>query len=151
MEPDLYAEILEKTIRLTNAVREASKTVSDYGTGRPIHSSEAHLLDAIHNHEDSNSSDLARALGVTNGAVTQAAAKLLGKKLIERYQLDGDRKAVFYRPTPLGNAARKQHNREREVRYRMVRSYLEGLARTELHVIVNFLDELNRIWPDFEG
>jgi DNA-binding MarR family transcriptional regulator len=72
------------------------------GVGFPLYHSEVHLLDAIHLHEGENEQELAKRLGITKGAAAQVAKKLIGKALIESYQLSGNKKEVYSRLTELG-------------------------------------------------
>jgi DNA-binding MarR family transcriptional regulator len=61
-----------------------------------------HLLETIDKHEGANANELSKILGLTNGAISQVAKKLLDKALIESYQLPNNKKEVYFRLTDSG-------------------------------------------------
>ena len=53
-------EIIEKVIRLSNKINQTNKKPRDYGSGHILYQSEIHTIEAIHNHENVNASELSR-------------------------------------------------------------------------------------------
>lgn len=72
---------------------------------------EAHLVESVHNHPDANANELARILGYTKSNLSLRTAKLCDKGLIQRYNKDGNRKEIYYRVTPRGQALYDAHAR----------------------------------------
>jgi DNA-binding MarR family transcriptional regulator len=85
-----------------------------YGLGFPLHHAEVHLLEAIKSQEGTNAGELARYPGMTSGAISQVAGKLLDKGLIESYRKPGNRKEVFSRLTALGEQVCQVHQKRHE-------------------------------------
>jgi DNA-binding MarR family transcriptional regulator len=96
------SEIIEKMYKMLSMVSDEMKTARDYGVGFKIHHSEVHLLETIDKHEGANANELSKILGLTNGAISQVAKKLLDKALIENYQLPNNKKEVYFRLTDSG-------------------------------------------------
>jgi DNA-binding MarR family transcriptional regulator len=135
----MLAERLNKTVTVLNAEKKEAR---DYGVGFPLYHSEVHLLDAIHSHEDENGQELAKRLGITKGAVAQVAKKLIGKALIESYQLSSNKKEVYFRLTELGERAVKGHRRHHECMNVKVVEYINKLSEKDIQTILRFLDTM---------
>ena len=116
----------------------------DYGAGFPIPHSEAHLLDAVKEHDGAKASELAGIMGITNGAVSQITKKLLAKALVEDYKLPGNRKEVFFRLTPLGEKVYRGHRKHHNKIDAGFFDYMAGLKEKDLQVIYNFLDVITQ-------
>jgi DNA-binding MarR family transcriptional regulator len=114
----------------------------DYGTGTPIPHSEAHLLDAIKDHDGAKASDLAAIMGISCGAVSQITRKLLGKTLVEDYKIPGNRKEVYFRLTALGEKAYLGHRKHHDKIDAGFFEYVEHLKEKDVQTIYQFLDVL---------
>lgn len=88
--------------RILNKLKEAEKIPLDYGSGEKLHSSEIHTIAYIGSHPDINVTNLAKIMGVTKGAISQAIKKLEKKKLVERYQNPTNNKEILLRLTKKG-------------------------------------------------
>ena len=102
------------------------------------------MLVAIHNHPDANASDLAKALGVTKGAVSQIARKLKEKQLVEQFQQLENRKAVFFRLTAKGEQVYLGHEQAERRDFRVLMEYLDCCSVQEQNTIRQFFDCLTR-------
>ena len=136
--------MIERAIRALNLINERAKKPRDYGTGDALFHAEVHMLVVIHNHPDANASDLAKALGITNGAVTQVVKKLRDKQLVERFQQPENRKAVFFRLTEKGALAYIGHEQAERRDFRALMDYLDACSEQELATIRQFFDCLTR-------
>jgi DNA-binding MarR family transcriptional regulator len=139
---------IEKLTHIVSIVNQEMKTAWDYGLGFPLHHSEVHLLEAIKFCKGANAGEIARYLGITNGAVSQVAKKLMDKALVETYQAEDNRKEVFFRLTPLGNKACAGHQRHHKKIDASLIKYVEHLDEKEYKAILGFFDVLIKGMPD---
>jgi DNA-binding MarR family transcriptional regulator len=141
----------EKFTHIVNIVTREMKTAWDYGVGFPLHHSEVHLLEAIKFCNGANAGEIARYLGITNGAVSQVAKKLMDKALIETFQVEDNRKEVFFRLTPLGNKACAGHQRHHKKINASLNKYIEQLNEKDYKAILGFFDMMIKGHADNEG
>jgi DNA-binding MarR family transcriptional regulator len=131
---------LEKLTHIVSLVNREMKIAWDYGLGFPLCHSEVHLLEAVKFCKGANAGEIARYLGITNGAVSQVAKKLICKALIETYRSEGNRKEVFFRLTPLGNKACAGHQRHHKKINASLNEYIEQLDKKDYKAIIGFFD-----------
>jgi DNA-binding MarR family transcriptional regulator len=141
---------IEKLTHIVSIVNREMKTAWDYGLGFPLYHSEVHLLEAIKFCKGVNAGEIARYLGITNGAVSQVAKKLINKALIETYQTEDNRKEVFFRLTPLGNKACAGHQRHHKKINASLIKFVEQLDEKDYRAILDFFDVLIKLTPDNE-
>ncbi len=77
----LLAQIAKIQYRITSNNKKPRK----FGTNHLLYHSEIHFINAISSYKELNVSQLSEKLGVTKGAITQVAEKLLRKNLIYKY------------------------------------------------------------------
>jgi DNA-binding MarR family transcriptional regulator len=134
-------EFIEKLYKMSNVINDEMRTARDYGVGFKIHHSEVHLLETIDKHEGANASELSKILGFTNGAISQAAKKLLDKALIENYQIPNNKKEVYFRLTDLGLKVLKGH---REHHAKINGTFFDFMSNRatekDVRVIMEFMD-----------
>ncbi len=136
--------MIERAIRVLNLINERAKKPRDYGTGDLLFHAEVHMLVAIHNHPEANASDLAKALGITNGAVTQVVKKLRQKQLVEQFQQFENRKAVHFRLTTRGARVYLGHEEAENKDFSALMDYLDACPERDLAAIRRFFDCLAR-------
>jgi DNA-binding MarR family transcriptional regulator len=132
----------EKLYRSLNILDQEMKTPWDYGVGFPLHHSEVHLLEAIKARDGANAGEIARYLGITNGAVSQVAKKLMNKALIETYQTKDNRKEVFFRLTALGKKVCIGHQKHHKKLGVSLYKYIEQLDEKEWNAILGLFDQV---------
>ncbi|SMC95804.1 MarR family winged helix-turn-helix transcriptional regulator [Sporomusa malonica] len=137
---DKKAAIMEKMFRAFNEMNESAKQPRDYGTGQLLYQSEIHTVSTICNHKQVNASELAQIMGITKGAITQVVNKLIQKGLVEKYNLPGNKKEVYFSPTESGRIANKAHCRYHEEIHGHVIGYLGELDEEKLEAIGQFFD-----------
>jgi DNA-binding MarR family transcriptional regulator len=137
---DRVTVFLEKLTHIISIVNREMKTAWDYGLGFPLCHSEVHLLEALKFCEGANAGEIARYLGITNGAVSQVAKKLIDKSLVETYRNEDNRKEVFFRLTPLGEKACAGHKRHHKKINASLNQYIEQLNETDYQAIIGFFD-----------
>jgi DNA-binding MarR family transcriptional regulator len=143
----MKVELMERIYFLINSFNAESKQARDYGTGDLLHHSEVHLIVAMFNHKDANASELAHALGVTNGAVTQVANKLVKKGLIERYKEKGNKKDTFFRLTKQSETVYYGHERHHEEMHADAIKFMDSLNENDVKVIIALFDKLTEKMP----
>jgi DNA-binding MarR family transcriptional regulator len=138
---DVKGELIEKLYKMLNVVNDEMKMERDYVAGFKIHHSEVHLLETIHNHEGANASELSKILGFTNGAISQAAKKLIDKALIENYRIPKNKKEVYFRLTDLGLTVHKGHKEHHEKINAVFFDFMNNQAHEkDVQVIMVFMD-----------
>ena len=140
-------KIFEKMIYLLNKVNQIQKKPRNYGTDSVLYQSEIHIMEAVSHYENTNASELAKILGVTNGAIAQVADKLIKKGFIEKYRILNNKKEVYYRVTARGEIAVAGHEKERKERYSNVFRYLNSLSPNNIKAINSFIDKMIESWP----
>jgi DNA-binding MarR family transcriptional regulator len=136
-------ELIEKLYKVLNMVQSEMKTARDYGVGFKMYHSEVHLLEAIFNHEGANASELSKILGLTNGAISQVAKKLLDKALIEHYQIPNNKKEVYFHLTNSGlkilEGHREHHARINATFFDFVENHA---TERDIQAITKFMDAI---------
>ncbi|MCE5284671.1 MAG: MarR family transcriptional regulator [Pelosinus sp.] len=134
--------IVEKMIRAFNTMYENAKQPHDYGTGQLLYQSELHTLSAICNHELVNASELAQIMGITKGAITQVVNKLIQKGLIEKFNMPGNKKEVYFHVTESGIRVNEAHCQYHKMMHEPVNKYLCELDKEKLEAIGQYFDIL---------
>ncbi len=99
----------EALARMTSVVRLTNRIPRTYGLDMLLFPTEIHMVEAIENHPDSNTTDLAILFNITKGSVSKMLTKLHSKGLIERYQDPSNKKEVYFKLTELGKRANQGH------------------------------------------
>lgn len=131
--------------RITNNDRAARR----FGTPYRLYQSEIHMIEAIGPGEGLAAPELAKKLSITRGGVTQTAAKLIAKALIERYHREGNRKEVFYRLTEMGERAYHRHEAIHAAFRAALTSYLSELDAHDFEVVAELAALVDGFVPDF--
>ncbi|PID55723.1 MarR family transcriptional regulator [candidate division KSB3 bacterium] len=141
---------LAEMAKIQNRIKSNDKRPRSFGTSCLLHQSEIHLIDAIEPGEGIMASNLARKMGITNGAVTQLADKLLKKGLLVKQKRPGNRKEVYLTLTKAGETAYHSHLRFHEELSSRMTAYLDSLKPEEMAVLTNFVKIIDQNLPDLE-
>jgi DNA-binding MarR family transcriptional regulator len=131
-------EHLNRILNSTNSFLGKTRRYSGMVAATPA---EAHLVEAIHNHPEANTNELARILGFTKGNISLRTGKLVLKGLIEKYNKDDNRKEIFYRLTPKGQQLFDAHARFHADQHRAVYQKYLSFSESERSFLCNFLHE----------
>lgn len=142
-------EILEKIAMLQYRINQNDKKPKSFGTDHLLYQSEIHFIDAIGIDTEINASELSDKLGITNGAVTQVAQKLIRKELIEKYKTSSNKKEVYFRLTESGKVAYHEHVLFHKRLNDKMTTYLDGLNKKQIEAILGMLDIAERHLPKF--
>ncbi len=141
-------EIMEKTAALQYKISCNDKKPRSFGTSELLHQSEIHFIDAIGIDGGVNASRLSEKLNVSNGAVTQAADKLLKKKLIEKYKKETNKKEVYFMLTEQGKVAYESHRKFHQDLCEKITAYLKSLNKEQIDGILGYISVANENLPD---
>ena len=97
-----------------------------------LYPSEIHLMQVIEADHNLNSTQIAKRLGVTKGAVSQTLSRLERKGIILKY-----RRTVNF--TKLGQAVMKSHHYRTRAVQNEYESYVSTLSEKDKEVILRFL------------
>jgi len=134
----------EQFLRILNKAQEAMRTPRDYGTGELLHSAEIHMVMLVGSNPGAGVTDLAKAGGLTKGAVSQMLEKIEHKGLITRSPDPEDSRRVAIDLTTKGKIAYYAHIQFHEDSDRELYEYVEKLKPEQLDVIEQFLSLIER-------
>lgn len=104
-------EIMEIFLRVVNKYNALEKIPVRHSPDHGLYHSERHMLDRIGANPDMNITGLARASGVTKGAISQIVKKLETKGIVRRYKKAANDKEVFIELTEAGRGAYEERRR----------------------------------------
>lgn len=136
----MNVDISEKIYSLVNVFHAEEKQARDYGSEHLLYHSEVNLIVAVFHHPDSNTSELADILSITNGAITQVANKLIAKGLLERYKQPANQKDTYYRLTQEGETVYHGHENHHKEMNAEVFDYMDSLDESQSSAIITLLD-----------
>jgi DNA-binding MarR family transcriptional regulator len=102
VSPNDILELLVHYERVNNKIRMLQAKPIDYGTGDKIYYSELQLMKAVKNYPDKNISDFAKMFGITKGAISQTANKLLDRGYLRKFKFEDNKKEVYLKLTDKG-------------------------------------------------
>jgi len=141
-------KLLAQVAKIQYRILSNDKMPRKFGTQHLLFHSEIHFIDAIEPGDELNVSQLSEKLGVTHGAITQIADKLIKKKLVEKYKKEGNKKEVYIRLTPDGEIAYENHENFHEEINKKLIEYLDNLSETQMDVLFGLIDVIEQKLPD---
>ena len=149
----LISALLEEKARASDAFTRYITTPRVYegGGGELLYMREAHFILAVGPGEGRTMSEIAQALGVTQGAVSQLAARLEKKGYILRRRTPENHRQVLVTLTPLGEEACRTHQNFDDAQYaQMDRDCFSRFTEEELrkfweyeHIICTHFTKVN--------
>lgn len=109
-----------------------------------FNASEIHSIEYIGENPDSNVTRLAEAFYQTRGGISKITKKLLHKGILESYQKPDNKKEIYFRLTPQGEAIYRIHAKlhaEFNARDRVV---FEQMTDEQSDIILGFLKNYSR-------
>lgn len=141
---------MELTAKIQYRINANDKKAKRFGTAHLLYQSEIHFIESIGLSGGYCASELSKKLGITNGAVTQVADKLLKKKLIRKYKKAENKKTVYITLTKEGVRAYKNHEKFHEGFNKKLTAYLNSLSKKEFSAIARLAELVNENIPDFD-
>jgi DNA-binding MarR family transcriptional regulator len=144
-----HIELLEELLhRISNSIRAMAKQTRNYAGKIQSSPQEAHLIEVIHNHPSANTTDIASILGLTKGSVSQRAATLCKKGLIEKFKQENNNKEIYYRLTPAGQQVHDAHMLFHARQNRQIYQKFESFTTEEKEFICDFLKDYAQYLED---
>ena len=137
-------ELMDLFIRIVNKYNELEKIPLMHSPGLGLYHSERHMLDRVGDNPHMNMTELARASGVTKGAVSQIVKKLETKGVIRRYKKAANDKEVFIELTKTGERTCEERRRTNKETIKPLREELEFHSDDDVAFLVymfHWLDE----------
>ena len=125
--------------RLIMRLKRLESRPRNFGEAGSLTPSEIHTIDAIGCDSGMLMGELAEALGVTKGAVTQIVNKLEHKGLVQRIQHPDDSRSITVSLTELGLSAYWAHDKVRLGFYKQLQ---EQLSDTEIKAFERAIEKL---------
>ena len=122
----------------------------DFGTGVPIYRKEIHTLQAIGQHPKINITALAEYMGVTKGAVSQTAAKLIRKGMVRKQYAKGSKKEVILELTDLGWVGFHNHEKFHMDMFDIAREYYGEQLKTKIEIFQTVMTDFRAILDEHE-
>lgn len=139
----MQCQLIENLFDVLQTIRDEQCVARDYGDGTPLYHAEVNLLEVIHRHPDQSAAQLADTLGITRGALTQTAKKLMDKGLITQHHPPNNRKTKHHRLTGAGEAVRQGHAQFHEEANARMKAYLCTRSSAEKQVLMDFFTVLS--------
>lgn len=137
-------EIFEKFYILVSKFNQKSKKPKYYGTEDLLYPAEVHLIEIIGAHKRITTTEIAKVLSITKGAVSQVTNKLISKDLIVKEVSPIKANEVFIHLTEKGEKVFLYHREMHRDMIEKVNAELATLSpesRQALENIFIFLEE----------
>ena len=143
-----YRDFVEKMIKFGNAY--ASRYQKERYFGSEIHFSPSQLqtMEYILESEDKNQNmaEIAARLGISPSAFSKNVKIMIGKGLLEKYHMAGNRKNVIVKVSPLGKEVYLAYSQyAMEHRFREIFELLDEIPRDYVDKFTNLVD----CWADW--
>ncbi|WP_432455731.1 MarR family winged helix-turn-helix transcriptional regulator [Agarivorans sp. QJM3NY_29] len=125
---------------LMKLAQQMEKAPRKFGTDEILSNSEIHLIEIIGDHRDLSVTDIANALGITKGAVSQALKKLEKKGFTEKSPAPDNLSRAIVRLTSKGEIAFVAHKEWHEKMDGGFANYIQELGQEDIKVISEFLE-----------
>lgn len=142
-----YCNVTEHLFQVIRTLEEKQRKSVEYSDGIVLAHGEMRFLQTVARYPDENVSALSLRLGITKGAVTQMAAKLAHKELLQREQRDGNRQKTYVRATERGAKIIEQHHRRHQQANETLCRFITGLDDGEARSVFRFLECLAACAP----
>ena len=107
-------------------------------------SAEVHCIEYIGKNEDSNVTRLAEAFLMTRGAISKMSKKLIKKGAIECYQKPDNKKEVYFRLSPKGNAVFELHENLHSQFLERDQEVYESITEEQYSAMIHFISEYEK-------
>lgn len=141
----LLDTLIEETREATIAYYTYMYADREYIEGEKIHLREAHFLVCVGKCGAPFMSEIANALGISQGAVTQISKRLFKKKLIEKREDEGDRRWKRIILTEEGQRVYQAYCEYNDIRSKAVDACFDDFSEEELNAIIRYETKVKQI------
>lgn len=128
----LVCELMEEKRKTTLVYSQYLAKNREYAPGEQLYMREVHFVMAIGPGEGHTMSELAARMEVTQGAVSQLAARMEKKGFVRRDKTAGDKRQTVATLTPKGEALYREHTLYDRDHYQQINEMLMGFSEAEL-------------------
>lgn len=152
----LTNDVTEKLVHLVQQIESGEKShlvaveklydEHEIPAEQRLHSAlEAHMLEYIGKNKAINATHIADELRITRGGVTKIAARLIKRGLIEKFQLQGNRKEVYYKLTSAGKKTDAVHAEMHQRLMSELDEIIDEYSEEEKARILVFIDRVMQV------
>jgi len=146
---DLIEETLACAVHLQKSVFKYLNTPRSYGNNNILYMREAHLIEAIGNAGRMlDAEELATALDITHGAVTQLTERLEKKGYVYRDKAPEDKRRILRGLTPKGEEIYNFHRTFDENQFSLVLANCSDFTADELTTFMKVADRIAKAFSD---
>lgn len=131
--------VIQKFFRVVNLLNTLENMPKDFGTGILLRYPEVHLIEAVKEGDGLNVTQLAKKLGVTKGAISQVAQKMVQKKIIRKVKEADNDKEVILELTQLGMEVFNAHQYFHQEIYQ---EFIKTLSSEDILVFKGVLEKI---------
>ena len=142
-----YCDVTEHIFELIRLLEEENKKPKEYGVGVFLGYAEVQFLETVDRYPDENVSQLSQRLGITKGAVTQMAAKLSQKGLLEQRQRQDNKQMKYFSLTAKAEMALKKRQQYHQKANQKLCQFVTELNQVEAHAVFRFLAYVKECVP----
>lgn len=143
----MQCSIVKNFFNMVDNIICGQKLPRDYGTGDLLYHAEADLLEVISENPDYNVSKLSEKCSVTKSAITQMTSKMIDKGLLQKYNLDTNKKEKMFLITEKGELVQEGNRKYHEESNAVMHDYLCGLNPEEKKIVNEFIEKVNECVP----
>lgn len=140
-------KLVKKVTKLSELIHKYQSEPRDYGTGDKLYMREAHFIDRV-GLEGADMGTLAQRLGVSNGAVSQTAARLEKKGYVYRQAKAEDFRCICCYLTEKGKKIFESHHQVDQEKYPLFYEALEDFSTRELELCDDFVERLLKLYQN---
>lgn len=132
---NLFVEYMEKQEILSKLTENEKLHGYNY--------SEIHTIAAIGDLAEPNVTQIANYMNVTKGAISKITKKLLEQKVIEAYQLDGNKQKIFFRLTESGQFLYDEHAKRHNLWLKRDSAFIKQFDPETVEQVERFMKAFN--------
>lgn len=136
----MLRKLQQAITQVSYAINSNNKEAHAYLPGVKLYPTEIHLVNEIGMHRNMNITAIAQVYGVTRGAISKQVARLQGKGLLEKYQINGNKKEVWVKLTELGWRAFFVHQKFHENQHSRYIEEFVTYTKQQQELIIHFLN-----------
>lgn len=136
-------------VHLFHRYLELSKKTYEYYEGISLYPSEIHTIEYIAINIKTNLTDIARAMGLTKGAISKMMSKLIKMDIVKQYKDINNQKEKYFDLTELGVKVFDGHKKYHEAMDKKIENHFLARPQQEKQAVLDFLkvylEEMNNL------
>lgn len=137
--------LVKKVSRLSHKIEKHQASARTYGTDDLLYMREAHFLSAL-DREGTDMGTIARRMYITNGAVSQIAARLEKKGYIHREKSPEDSRIVICVPTDGARKVKQYHDRLDRRNFSTLYHMMDGFTVEDIELCHRFIETMEEFY-----